>query len=93
MRRATFSEIRDLLTSRPADILGEIQTADAQLSIPVDGRGVRVLVETKTDSEAESVPSSLRVLIGDELVDGPLEARATAQDHELLGILRSPESA
>ncbi len=89
MRRATFSELQNLLTARPARILAEIDSADAQLSIPLDGQGVRVLVETRTDSEAERVPSSLRVSIGGELVDVPLEARATAQDYELLDTVQS----
>ena len=89
MRRATFSELQDLLAARPTRILTEIASADAQLSIPLDGQGVRILVETRTDTEAARVPTSLRVSIGGELVDVPLEARATAQDYELLDTAQS----
>lgn len=89
MRKATFSELRDLLSLSPGQILSEIDIEGVQLSIPVDGQGVRVLVETRTDRDAKNVPSALRITISDEIVNVPIEARATAQDFELFGTERA----
>ena len=78
MRRATYSELRDLLTSNPMRLLWIIRNPDAQLSIPLDGRGLRVLVETQT-GRSKDVPAWVKVRIGDEDVDIQMEARETAQ--------------
>ena len=80
MRRATYSDLRDLLISDPMRLLRIIGNPDAQLSIPLDGRGLRVLVETHVGRSKE-VPSSVCVRIGDEDVDVLMEARETAQNY------------
>ncbi len=80
MRRATYSDLRDLLTSDPMKLLWIIGNPDAQLSIPLDGRGLRILVETQAGRSKE-VPTSVCVRIGGEDVDIHMEARDTAQKY------------
>jgi hypothetical protein len=81
MRRATYSELRDLLTSNPTKLLWIIGNPNAQLSIPLDGRGLRVLVEIQAGRSKE-VPATVHVRIGDEDVDIHMEARETAQKYK-----------
>ena len=83
MRQATFSELQELLTSDPMKLLSQIGNLEAQLSIPVDGQGLRILVETQSGRSKE-VPVSVCVRIGGENVGIRLEARETAQDYEPL---------
>ena len=73
-----------LLSKHPTRILSRIGDEQAQLSIPTDGRGIRVLVETRSDALAERVPRSLHVRVQGHVVHVPLEARATAEDYEAL---------
>ena len=80
MRQATYSELKDLLTSDPMKLVGIVGNPDAQLSIPLDERGPRVLVETQAGCSKE-VPISVRVRIGGEDVNILMEARETAQKY------------
>ena len=80
MRQATFGELKDLLTSNPMKVLMELGNPDAQLSIPLDGGGLRVLVETHAGKSCE-VPTTMCVRIGGEDVEFRLESRDTAQDY------------
>ena len=73
-----------LLSKHPTRILSRIGVERAQVSIPTDGRGIRILVETRSDSLAERVPQSLYVRIRGHMVHVPLEAEATAEDYESL---------
>ena len=83
-RPATLAELQTLLSEHPMRVLSRVGDEHAHLSIPTDGRGLRVLVETRTDRLAERVPDSLRIRVRGHMVDVPLEARATAQNYELL---------
>lgn len=83
-RPATIAELQVLLSKHPTRILSRIGDKHAHLSIPTDGRGIRVLVETRTDALADRVPDSLRVRLRGHIVHVPLEARATAEDYEAL---------
>lgn len=83
-RPATLAELQMLLSKHPMLVLSRVGDEHAHLSIPTDGRGLRVLVETRTDALADRVPDSLRVRVRGHMVYVPLEARATAQDYEAL---------
>ena len=83
MRHATFAELKELLTSDPTKLLLEIGKPDAQLSIPVDGQGLRILVEVEA-GQSKKVPASVFVRIGDEDLELHLEVRETAQDYRPL---------
>ena len=83
-RTATAAELKTLLSEEPMSVLSRIGDVHAQLSIPTDGKGLRVLVETRTDAQARRVPRSVRVRILGDMVSVPLEARATSQDYRLL---------
>jgi hypothetical protein len=80
MRRATFPELQELLNHDHARLLSAIGNISAQLSIPVDGRGLRVLVETE-DGLSKGVPSSVNVIIGGEDVEIVLESRDSIQEY------------
>lgn len=78
MRDATFEELTELLGRDPAALLGRIGIPDCQLSIPTDGKGLRVLVET-APGEGASVPASVELRVGGEEVRIPLEVRESRQ--------------
>ena len=83
MRNATFAELQKLLTTNPASLMSSIGKTGCQLSIPTDGRGLRVLVETEPGEGAE-VPNNVSVVIDHEVVCVPLEVRETKQAYEPL---------
>ena len=84
IRSATFAELQMLLSKYPVRILSHVGDVHAHLSIPTDGKGLRILVETQTDAEAERVPTSLHVRVRGFTVNVPLQARATAQNYQSL---------
>jgi len=70
-RRATASEILTLLGKRSDEILGMLGEPEAQLSLPTDGAGARVLAALPHTPRIGQV--FLRFDIGDEEVEVPVE--------------------
>ena len=83
MRDATYSDLHESLHSYLTPLRRKIGNDHAQLSIPIDGRGPRILVETG-EGEANNVPSSVRMKVHGEEIGINLETRETTQDYEAL---------
>ena len=83
MRRATYRDLQEILHSNMTLLRRKIGNDRAQLSIPVDGRGLRILVETG-EGEANKVPPTVRIKVHGEVIGVNLEAREAAQVYEAL---------
>jgi hypothetical protein len=70
-RRATASEILKLLRDRSGEMRALIGEPMAQLSMPTDGKGLRVLAALPHPTTGAVV--ILRVTVGDEEVEVPVQ--------------------
>ena len=82
-RKATAAEISRILQSDPGQIFRKLGRSDVQLSIPVDGQGLRVLAETRPEVARARLPASVLVVIDGDDVEIPVETRGTLQDYEI----------
>src|SRR5437870_6694633 len=57
-RRATYSELQDLLAEHPVPLQKAIGLPGARLMLPVDGQGARVLVGV-SENERKKIPSEV----------------------------------
>ncbi len=84
MRTPTYREIRELLSSAQHRLLLRLgNPPNAQLSIPTDGRGLRILVETEA-GYAAYLPKTVHIDLDGEDVIIPIESRDTAQSYQAL---------
>ena len=84
VRRATYGELRELLSSAQRRLLVRLGTPpNAQLSVPADGRGLRILVETEAGF-AGAVPKTVHMDLHGEDVAIRVEVRDTAQSYRAL---------
>ena len=77
-RQATANEITAILRNQSSRFLRELQLEDAQLSIPVDGKGLRVKVSVRK-GETRSIANSVTWRIDEKQVTIPIEV---AEDYE-----------
>ena len=73
MSRASANDVLTLLRERSDEILSRLQLPNAQLSMPVDGRGVRIQVSVPPE-DVRQIPDELRMDVGGKTVEVKLEA-------------------
>ncbi len=81
-RRATAVEVMTLLRERPHDVLDMLNEPEAQLSLPVDGAGVRILAAVP--HLPVSSGTVLRLSIAGQEVEVPVEFSEQAEEFVLL---------
>jgi len=82
VRRATAQELVRILREQPLELQAALGVSMAQLSIPTDGRGLRIRVSMPAGADV-SIPETIQWRLGDELVEIALEAAGDYQDYEL----------
>ncbi len=71
--RATFSEAQRALNELCDEVLRQIPTRHVQLSLPVDGAGVRIRASVDAD-EVSKVPDRIEIELSGRVVEIPIEA-------------------
>ena len=85
MRKATVSEIREILSHHALEIEQIIGVSPIQLNLPVDGRGARVKVSLKCGFAA-NVPESIVFTLHNDNLAIPLEVSEDFQEYEPLAV-------
>ncbi len=76
--KATFQQAQTALSERPDEILRQIPVGQVQLSLPLDGAGVRIKASVP-HGRAALVPKSIEVFSNGETVEIAVEA---CEDYE-----------
>ncbi len=82
-RRATAAEINAVLREQSPRFLQFLELREAQLSIPVDGKGLRVKVSVRK-GERPAYVGKVAWKIGEETVAIPLEIAEDYEEYSLL---------
>ena len=82
-RRATAAEINTVLREQSPRFLQFLELREAQLSIPVDGKGLRVKVSVRK-GERPAYVGKVAWKIGEETVAIPLEIVEDYEEYSLL---------
>ncbi len=80
MAKATFQQAQTALSERPEEILRQIPVEPVQLSLPLDGAGIRIKASVP-HGLAASVPASIEVTLNGETVEIAVEA---SEDYEMM---------
>lgn len=88
LREVTAAQLRDILAHRSVDLLLQLEkfTPDVQLSMPIDGKGVRLRVSVAPGEEGK-IPKSLDVSCNGGAVRIPLEVRPDLEAYEPLHVM------
>ena len=83
MALASANQVLRLLREQSHQILSTLKMPRAQLSMPTDGRGVRILVGIdRRAAGGPPVPQRLQMNLDGELVDVPIEIDPVYQDYQ-----------
>ena len=80
-RKATVKEILFILSNYSLDLVKQIHTDPVQLSLPTDGKGIRIKVSV-LPGQKDQVPEMIRFSLNDDTLILPLEAAEDYQQYE-----------
>ena len=82
-RQATFDDLAALLRGHSEDIQKKLDVPQANMSIPTDGKGLRIRVSVPEDSSGD-FPEQIKMSLDDgSEVDVPLEVHRDFRPYEL----------
>ncbi len=85
---ATAKDLLRLLRERAPEVRQRLAVEDAQLSLPTDGKGLRIKVSVRPGMSSE-LPHHIEFELDNRIIDVPLEVDEDFQEYEPLAKRRS----
>jgi len=79
--KATAKDIHEILATNVDEVLQQIALEKVEVSLPLDGKGARVLVRVEKGA-ADKVPKSITVKHQSRQLEVPLEASETYEQYK-----------